>query len=67
MPGESNTCPECGGTVGEGEFCTTCMGKGAIPVTGIELYFKKTFEDFANVLDDLKEKVDEIKAVVDAL
>ena len=68
MPGESNTCPDCGGAVlPAGEFCTTCMGRGAIPATGIDLYFKKTFEDFADVLNDLKEKLDEIKAVVDAL
>ena len=53
MAGESNTCPDCGGAVlPAGEFCTTCMGRGAIPVTGIDLYFKKTFEDFPQIFSN---------------
>lgn len=76
MPIETpSTCPDCGGDGWiNGEFCTTCMGGGSVPVTGINRYLKETYEDLRDKINDVTDKcndikivVDEIKVVVDAL
>jgi len=67
----TRTCLSCAGTgtrtvswteQGEGvnDTCTICNGTGVVDVYSIDL------SDITNKLDDIKEVVDEIKAIVEA-
>jgi len=63
-----STCTNCGGDgIVDDDLCTVCMGGGSLPVTGIALYFKKHITDMEDKLEDIMDKCDDIKEVVDAL
>jgi hypothetical protein len=66
--GTANPCVECDGT-GEinGAFHYPCIGTGYRGGKEFGVFLKEFQGDVMDKLTDIKEKVDEIKAVVDAL
>jgi hypothetical protein len=66
--GDNNPCHPCGGT-GEvdGEFHYRCFGTGYFGGPELAVFLKEFQDDVVDKLNDIKEKVDEIKTVVDAL
>jgi hypothetical protein len=66
--GTDNPCVECNGTgVFNGGFHYPCLGTGYRGGKEISVFLKEFQGDVVDKLTDIKEKVDEIKTVVDAL
>lgn len=64
----SNVCKECEGTGEiEGEFHVQCLGTGEISSTALHIFFKKTYDDVTDKLNDVMEKVESIEDIVEAL
>lgn len=71
------TCPHCDGSgvsPSTGEICHVCDGGETVEAKGthtiVEAYVIETYskaDDILVMVNDIKEKVDEIKAVVDGL
>lgn len=65
----NNPCLGCGGS-GEvnGKFHIPCFGTGITQGGGaLPIFLKEFYDDSMNKLNDIKQKVDEIKVVVDEL
>lgn len=66
--GPTDTCLECSGTGEiEGEFHVFCLGTGKVSTSALFDFLKQFNDDTMDKLSDIKEKVDEIKDIVDAL
>ena len=68
IAGENNPCHECGGTGRiDGEFHYPCLGTGYRGGLELHIFLKELRDDTIDKLNDIEEKCNEIKVVVDAL